>query len=350
MLTRRLVNKAHGLMKVRQRASACIVVAGIAAALTGCSLDTTGSPAPTSATVLGDATQDYNAAIVLQNAGRCDRAIPLFLKTIRENDLYVSAYINLAGCYQSQGAANGAIVEYNKAVSIDPRNFNLYYLRAGAEVGLGMNGQAQADYKIALQYAPPVVDTYRSIAQGFSSFSDFADAVEAENKAIALSPNTPAFYEERGNLYLTARQYTKAFNDYKEAIAVAPYKQLQASIYSDLASVYAGQGDYDAAFGAMRTSIGLQPGNAHLYVLSGNIHRDAGSDHYADALSLYRKALTLVSSGDDVRAAHEGIGDVLADEGKTAPAIAEYQQAIRFTKDPSGLQAKIKQLQKSGQP
>jgi tetratricopeptide (TPR) repeat protein len=339
----------------RHRASAGITflaLLGVAVTVTGCSLDTSSNAAPgatSTSSSLNSPGKDYLAAQTLQNAGHCDRAIPLYLKAIRGNSQYVNAYLGLAGCYQGQGSPNAAITEYNKAISVDPRNFFLYYQRAGAEVSLGMNGQATLDYNTALQLAPPVVETYRSIAQEFSGYGNFADAVKAESRAIDLSPNTPIFYEERGNIYLTARQYTDAYNDYKKAISVASYKTLQASVYSALTNVYAGQGDYDAAFMAIHTAITLQPGNAHLYVQSGDIHRDAGADHYTSAIELYRKALTLVQRGDDVRAAHEGIGDVLANEGKTAEAIGEYQQAIRFTKVPAGLKAKIKQLRQPGQ-
>ncbi len=324
----------------------------VAVTLAGCSLNQaslTSSPAPsTSASTPADAAKDFNAAQVLQNAGRCDQAIPLYLKAIQENNIYVNAYRSLGDCYHSQGSDNAAIAEYNKAIPLDPTNWFLYYARAGAEVSLGMNGQARADYNNALRLAPPVRDTYQSIAQnGFNSFSDFPDAIAAMNKAIELSPDDPSLYEARGNIFLTAKQYTDAYNDYKKAIAVAPYKASQSSINADLANVYAGQGNYDPAFMYMRTAISLQPSNPHLYVLSGNIHRDAG--HFTDAIGLYNQVFKLVQRGPDVESAHEGIGDVYAAMGQIKPAISAYQQAMRFTKDTAGLKAKIKATRQSGQ-
>jgi len=326
-----------------------LLLALVAVTFAGCSLNQASSiPTPTSSVTPANAVQDYNTATVLQSAGHCDHAIPLYLKAIRENGIYVNAYVGLGSCYQTLGSPNEAIMEYNKAIPIDPTNFNLYYLRAGAEVSLGMNGQAQLDYNQAMRVAPPVRDTYVSIAQnGFNSFNDFADAIKAMDKAIALSPNDPSLYEDRGNIYLTAKQYTDAYNDYKTAITVAPYKAAQSSINADLANVYAGQGNYDQAFKYMRTAISLQPNNTHLYVVSGNIHRDAG--HFTDAIGLYKNVFNLMKRGPDVEAAHEGIGDALAGKGQTAAAIAEYQQAMHFTKDTAGLKAKIKQTQQAAQ-
>jgi len=328
-----------------------LVLALFTIVLTGCSLDqSSNTPASTSRTIPSNAVQDYSAANVLQSTGRCDRAIPLYLKAIQKSNIYVNAYVSLGGCYQTVGSPSAAIVEYNKAIPFDPTNWFLYYQRAGAESSLGMNGQAQGDYNQAMRLAPPERDTYVSIANGFSSFSDFDDAFKAMTKAIDLSPNDPSLYEARGTMYLTAKQYTDAYNDYKKAIAVAPYKVYQASINANLAGVYYGQGDYDQVFTYMRKAISLQPGNAHLYVVSGNYHRDAS--RYTDAIGLYNQALDRVKHGPDAAAAHEGLGDALVARGQINEGIAQYGQAIRLTKDKNvqaGVKAKIKAAQQGSQ-
>jgi len=349
---RRLVDRVYAPGRWRNRAAAGIVLpllVIIMVGLSGCSVDQAPSgPTPTSA--LPNVTHDYNTAVTLQNNGHCDRAVPLYLKAINENAMYINAYTGLASCYQTLGSFNAAIAEYNKAIPIDPRNFNLYYLRAGAEFSLGMNGQAQADYSQALRLAPPERDTYVSIANGFTNFADFNDAFAAMAKAIALSPNDPSLYETRGGMYLAAKEYTNAYNDYKKAISLAPFNATQSSINVALAQAYAGQSDYNSAFSYMQTAINLQPSNPHLYVLSAGIHVAAG--HYTAAIGLYEKVFGLVSRGDDVRAAHQGIGDVLATEGKTTAAIAEYKQAMHFTKDRATLavlKANIKAAQQAAQ-
>lgn len=324
-----------------------LLLGAVAVALVGCGADAASvKPNAAAASPL----QNYNTAEGLRNSGHCDRAVSLYLKAIQQNSLYVSAYLGLGNCYQTQGNANEAVVEYNKVIPIDPRNWFLYYTRAQAEVSLGMNGQGQVDYNTALSLAPHVRATYVSIANGFSSFSEFEDGLKAMDKAVALSPNDPSLYEARGNMYLAAQQYTNAYNDYIKAISVAPYKGLQASINAALATVYANQSDFDSAFSYMRVAISLSPRDPQLYVQSGDIHRNAGPDHYQDAISLYQKALGLVGHGTNAEAAHEGIGDVLAAEGQTAAAIAAYRQAARLSVDPTGVKAKIKALQQPGQP
>jgi len=309
------------------------VLAVMAVTLSAC-----GVAAPSGSTTSASSTNavdDFNKAEVLRNGGRCNRAIPLYLQVINGNSTYINAYLGLAICYESQGEINAAIEEYNKAIPIDPRNFNLYYLRGQQEANVGMNGQAALDETTALSLAPPVRNTYQSIAQAFSNFQDFAGAIAAMNKAIALDPNDPTMYEARGFIYLTANQYTAAYNDYKKAISVAPYKGLQATIDASLANVYNGQSDYDQAFNYMRAAIALEPDNASFYVQSGDIHVNAGGGHITDALGLYNKALQLVSKGTVVEAALQGKGNAYAALGNTTAAATAYRQALQLTKDPA---------------
>src|SRR5690348_18379296 len=98
----------------------------------------------------------------------------------------------------------------------------------------------------------------------------------------------------------------------------------------------------------MAGAIKLQPANVHLYVQSGNVHKDASA--FTGAITLYDHALRLVSKGPDAEAAHEGKGDALASLGQTKAAIAEYRAASRLISKSddisrSRLKGKIKALQ-----
>jgi len=296
--------------------------------------------------------KDYTQAQTLAATGHCDRAIPLYLRVIKNATTFpfAGAYVGLGNCYQST-APNAAIVEYNKALQIDPSNFALYITRANTEYNLGMPGQAIQDDLTAMRFATQVPASYESIAQSFGSFADLSDAVKAMDKAIALAPNSPALYEERGQYYLQAKQYTQALADYRTAIKVAPFLTSRASTYSDLADVYNGLGDYNSALSAIASAIRLEPNNAHYRVKSGDIH--LGANSYPGAIDRYNQALHIVATGPDAEAAHEGKGDALVALGQPAKAITEYRAAARLASKSDGiiqprLKGKIKAAQ-SGQ-
>ena len=308
-----------------------VLPAIIALAVTACSI-----PAPSEQASAGahpmTAAQDYNAAQTLATDGHCDRAIPLYLRALSKDDGFVNAYRNLGTCYQTLGSLHAALVEYDKAISVDPTNFGLYLARAGLEAVMGNTGAATDDDATALRLAPPQAPSYVAIAESFASFADFADAVTAMTKAIALVPDNPSFYEQRGGYYLQVKDAAHAYQDYQRAIKVASSTASRATVYADLANMYDQRGDFQSAERAVALAIRLAPWSAHFYVQSGDIHKDAGAAHAA--LVLYDQALRRARIGPDAEAAHEGKGDVLVSLGHIKQAVAEYRAALRLLKEP----------------
>jgi len=331
-----------------------ILLIALTVALAGCALYTSAaspSTSNTSSTAKGavnqanSATQDYNTAGALG----CTHGIPLYLRALTKDRSYTNAYVGLGNCYASLGYFSDAIVQYNKAIAMDPTQYGLYISRAASEYSKGNSGGAIRDLQIAMQSAPPQAPAYASIAAAFDSYADFADAVAAMNKAIGLASANPSFYEQRAQMYLHAQQSRQAYDDYQQAIKIAPSEAYKSSIYVAFANVYLQQQNVDAALRSIQHAIDLQPSDPHLYVASGDIHQQVGRlgapGHGDGALGLYQHALILVHKGADAIAAHEASGDVLVKLGYASQAIAEYQSAARLTKDPvarARLAAKIK--------
>lgn len=291
---------------------------------------------------------DLSKAQGLQGMGHCDRAVPIYLRILVHDGAYTNAYVGLGDCYLTLGSPTAALVEYNKAIQLDPTNFGFYMRRAATEYSFGNSGQAIADARVAMQLSTKQPASYVSIAQLFSSFADFGDAITAMDQAISLAQDNATLYEARGKLRASALQFGKAYADYQQAIRLAPYRAARVSIYGDLADAYAGQGDYDSAYNTMWQAIHLDPTNPHSYVHLGDIHLASG--RYSGAIGLYDRALALVSRGTDAEAAHEGKGNALAVLGRTQQAIAEYKAAVKLVAKgnvakKSQLQAEIKAAQ-----
>jgi len=271
---------------------------------------------------------DFLKAQTLQGTGHCDRAIPIYLRVLVHDGAYTNAYVGLGDCYLTDGSPTAAVVEYNKAIQLDPTNFGFYMKRAGTEYSFGNSGQAIADARVAMRLSTKQPASYVSIAQLFSSFADFGDAIAAMDQAIALAQDNADLYEGRGRIFVTALQFGKAFADFRNAARIATYRAAQVRIFGDLADVYVGEGDYDSAYNTMWQAIHLDPTNPHSYVHAGDIHQAGG--RYSGAIGLYDHALALVSSRLDAEAAHEGKGNALAALGRTQQAIAEYKAAVKL--------------------
>jgi len=312
-----------------------ILLVTLAVTLTGCA-SVAAQPVKTSApgvSTSGNATTDYNTAAGLP----CNRGIPVYLRAITDDPSYTNAYVGLGDCYAGLGYFTEAVTEYNKAIAMDPTQIGLYLKRAAAQYSKGNSGSAVADVKIAQQYAPSQAPTYASIASAFDAYQDFVDAIATMTKAIDIAPYNPTYYETRAQMYLHAQESVQAFDDYKRAIKIAPSENYKASIYVAFADVYLQQQNVDGALQSIQHAITLQPNDPHLYVQSGDIHRQVGRlgepGRGNGAIGLYQHALTLVSKGPDAIAAHEGLGNIFAQLGQTKQAVAEYQSAERLAKD-----------------
>jgi len=279
--------------------------------------------------------KDYTHGTILQNAGRCDKAIPLYLKVINESGTlpYAKAYVNLGDCYQdsSVGASNVAILYYDKAIALDPTNFGLYIRRAETEFNIGLPGQAIIDEMTALRMATKVPASYTTIAQDLDRFADFGDAITAMNYALQLAPDNSSLYVQRAGIYLDAHENTNAYQDYRRAIQIAPFLGDRADIYADLANVYDGVKNFDQAYVVIDKAISLQPNNLDYYFKAGDIHQDASQ--YTLANSYYDQVLTRVSRGPNAERAHESKGDTDVKLGQYQKALNEYRQAEHFTRD-----------------
>ena len=141
-----------------------------------------------------------------------------------------------------QGEFRDAIVEFNRAIRMDPTYAEAYHDRGNAYSGLGNEVAAFADY----------------------------------NKAITLDPDYGNAYYNRGNLYLQREQYHQAIADYDRAIelnaedaeshhnralAQAMLGELAAAVTNlqQAAQLFAAAGDQDGFNRALEALRYLQP-------------------------------------------------------------------------------------------
>lgn len=308
---------------------ALTLLATVSLTLAGCSLTSSTDQTAAQPTM---AAQDFAKAEALRTDPNqhCDRAIPLYLSAIRKNPMYVNAYSGLGACYVTLGDYDGAVLEYDRAIAIDSTNYGLYLSRAGVEAVNGNTGAATIDDKNALRFAPLQVPTYVSIANSFTTFADFADAISTISKAIDLVPDSSTLYAQRAKWYLLMQDTRRAYDDAQQALKVAPNAAARASIDVDLATVYSQRGDTNSALYASADAIKLQPNVPYYYIQSGDVHRTLGL--FDGALSRYNQALKLANDAPDKEAALEGKGDALRALGRFKEAIPPYQQALRYVK------------------
>lgn len=99
-------------------------------------------------------------------------------------------------------------------------DFSFYQKRADENVGKGEYDLAIVDYNKAVELNPKSVPAYFNRARAFYFKRDFAGAIESYGKVIELTPNDSVVYFNRAVAYEKLGDALKAAEDYEKAIAL----------------------------------------------------------------------------------------------------------------------------------
>ena len=193
-------------------------------------------------------------------AGRCQDAIPEFLRliNIKPNSYTYSA--GLVACYQSQGEYDAAHTEVNRCISIVPTNYQPYLLKG---------------------------DLYRG--QG-----KWVEAIAQYQKAIEINPQSYTVHINMGFSYIELRDYTTARTEFLAASVIDPNRP---EPYYYAAESYIGQGNFDAAVPFYEQA--LEADDQYFLALLGLGKTYAAKDECSLAIPYFRKVLALNLGNED---------------------------------------------------
>ena len=147
-----------------------------------------------------------------------------------------------------------------------------------------------------------------------------ADAVVANQKAVALVPNDVEAHSNLGNALKDLGRLEDAEASCRQAIALKPDF---AEAHSNLGNTLKDLGRLEDAEASCRQAIALKPDFAEAHSNLGNVLKNLGRPEEAEAS--YRQAITIKP---DLADAHNNLGSVLTDLGRLEDAEASYRQAI----------------------
>lgn len=142
---------------------------------------------------------------------------------------------------QDNGDLVGAIVDFDKAIEIDPRHARYYFRRGGARESNGDLDGAIADYTKAIEIHPQYAFAYYSRAGAKWIIGELESALADYDEAIEILPRYPGFYNNRGRAKQANGDLHGAIADYKTAIEIDP-GGIDAVYHADVAMGYALRG------------------------------------------------------------------------------------------------------------
>jgi TonB family protein len=99
-------------------------------------------------------------------------------------------------------------------------DFTFYQKRADENIGKGEYDLAIVDYNKAVELNPKSVPAYFNRARAFYFKRDFAEAIESYSKVIELTPKDSVVFYNRGVAYEKMGDALKAAEDYEKALAL----------------------------------------------------------------------------------------------------------------------------------
>ncbi len=241
------------------------------------------------------ASEAYSNAVKLQQqGGKFEEALASYQKAISLQPSEAAYAYGLGTLYQDHNDMTNAMIWYNKAHEIDPKNQTYTNILTQAKQSV-QSGAATDAYNEAVK---------------LQDAQKYDDAINQYLKAISASPNEASFYYSLGTCYQAKNDLTNALNSYNKAYTLNPkepaYVQVIKQVKESMAAPY-----LESAYKKQTTK------------------DDKGNYDIAGAIVDYEKALKY----DDNATTHLNLGTAYQALNNNIKAIAEYQKALAQDKN-----------------
>jgi tetratricopeptide (TPR) repeat protein len=229
------------------------------------------------------------------------------------------AHVRLGNALYRKGDLAGAIVEFHKAIDLDPESI----AHTNLGVALADSGDLEgaiAEHHKAIDLFPKLALPHNNLGSALAAKNDLGGAIAAYKKAIDRDPKYAPPHNNLGNALAKKSDLDGAIAEYKRAIDRDPK---YAYAYKGLGTALRGKGDLDGAIAEYQKAIDSDPKSSAAYYDLGVALADKRD--LAGAIAAYRKALDLDPKS---AVARTNLGAALADRGDLDGAIAEYKRAI----------------------
>ena len=151
-----------------------------------------------------------------------------------------------SGCdYSARGDSDRALVEFTRAISLNPEVESYYLSRAQEYMKKGVNDCAIEDFSRVLQMNPSSFNAYANRGIIYYMKADYDRAIADYTRALSLDPGSYDTYTNRGLAYMLKNDPDRALADFTKALPMKPYFDYQ--IYYYRADIYRKKGMYREA-------------------------------------------------------------------------------------------------------
>ena len=257
------------------------------------------------------------------------------IQVLDRNGLIAGIYYNQGTAYGAKGEHDRAILDYDKAIQIDPRFALAYYNRGVAYEAKGKYDRAILDYDRAIQIDPRFALAYCSRGNVYLEKGEYDRAILDYDRAIQIDPRDTHAYNNRGSAYYKKGEHDRAILDYDRAIQIDP-RDAEAYNNRGAAYAYGAKGEHDRAILDFTKAIENDARHAKAYCNRGIAYASKGE--HDRAILDFTKAIKI---NPKYSFAYYSRGTICAVSGKSEEAKKDLLKAVEL--NPS-LKPQLKQL------
>src|SRR5581483_1226741 len=264
---------------------------------------------------------DYRGQIQLRDGHAYDASQTLqsILKNDPDNGV---VHYHLGSAFNELGDLARAEDEWRNAVRLRPELTEAHRALAAVALRKGeMDLLVQSANEI-ISRQPASPDGYALRAVAFVNRKDFSKAEDDVRKAMEVAPQNPLGYVQMGNVKLVEKQYTEAQKWYQQGL---DRDSSSTDALSGLMNSYLAQKQVDRAVAAANAQIAKVPNSSNFYDLLGTALFNNKKD-LAGAEAAFKKAAELDKNNSD---ALLKLGQVQVARGSADDAIATYKRSLQ---------------------
>ena len=163
----------------------------------------------------------YNNAIKLEKEGGLREAVLEYERALVLNPNHIKSYNNLGGIYYKLDKFNLAVESYKKALAINPN-----YVKAHNNLGIVLFkldeiDEAIDEFKLAISLDPKNTESYNNLGIIYKNIGEIEKAREALKSALAIGLENPEVHYNLALLYESEDNLESAFTHFQKFIELS---------------------------------------------------------------------------------------------------------------------------------
>jgi len=238
------------------------------------------------------------------------------LKKIPE--MTAEGYEKLGDSHVRQGNLDMALIQYDKALRLEPGRFGIRYKMGRLFLEKGLLEEAKKEFQGILRADPDHALSHEGMGRIYVKSGEWAEAEKSFLKATQSDAGLWQAHNFLGIIYDSQKQFETAVTQYKKAISINPN---DGALFNNLGMSLFLKGDYEKAAKAFSEGLKIDTSN-------GLIHNNLALAFYK--LGKYQETFEAFRKGSDEATAHYNLGYLHMIEEKYDEAAKAFEKAIEL--------------------